>query len=90
MNINFNKRQYRLIKHILAPFQKRAKYRQTSTRTTLLRLTATRHASLSACFGHNGTPLLPRFANKSAQRVTAWRLTDIVEPALNKTEGNFC
>ena len=48
---------------------------------------ATRRASLSACFGHNGAPLLPHCANKSAQRLTAWSLTYIVEPALDDFGG---
>ena len=48
---------------------------------------ATRRASLSACFGHNGAPLLPHCANKSARRLTARPLTYIVEPALKKRDS---
>ncbi len=45
---------------------------------------ANRHASASACFGHNATALLPHCANTSARRLTAPALTNIGEPALNQ------
>ena len=44
---------------------------------------ANRHASASACFGHNATALLPHCANTSARRLTAPALTNIWERGLN-------
>ena len=44
---------------------------------------ANRHASASACFGHNATALLPHCANKSARRLTAPALTNIGERGLS-------
>ncbi len=43
---------------------------------------ANRHASASACFGHNATALLPHCANTSARRLTAPALTNIGERGL--------
>ena len=53
---------------------------------------ANRHASASACFGHNATALLPHCANTSARRLTAPALTNIGEPALNlmSLRRNLC
>ena len=45
---------------------------------------ANRHASASACFGHNATALLPHCANTSARRLTAPALTNIGERGLNE------
>ena len=46
---------------------------------------ANRHASASACFGHNATALLPHCANTSARCLTAPTLTNIEERGLNQS-----